>query len=174
MKIDKKTVELIRMGDTKTIEAVYLSYYKLVKYRVLEMVHNNEDADEITQNVFVKVFSRIDQFNTEMKFSTWILNVAKNAAIDFLRTKRFDIEYCDDIPYSSESEEDCVSGELDAVIKRLLTDEEYTIVTYKIYFDFKFSDIAYMLDSNLPIVTGKYYRAIRKLKKNLKEEDFYD
>lgn len=174
MKIGKKIIELIRQGDPRTIEEVYTSYYKLVKFKVFEIVHNNEDADEVTQNVFVKVFGRIDQYDPDMNFGTWIIRVAQTTAIDYLRPKQAQIEYRSDISEWAGSEDKSAGGELDVKIKELLTEEEYNIVTYKIYFDLKFTDIAQMLDLNLPIVTGKYYRAIRKLKKSLKEEDFYD
>lgn len=173
MRVDKKSIELIKKGDRKIIEELYLSYYKLVKYKIYEIVKNNEDAEELTQNVFVKVFSKIDQYNTSMNFATWLIRVATNTAKDHLRSRTIDIEYLGDVSHLSADDGD-EHGDLDIKIKALLSDEEYTIVTYRIYFDFKFTDIARMLNLNLPIITGKYYRAIGKLKKTLKEEDFYD
>lgn len=173
MRVDKKNIELIKRGDRKIIEELYLSYYKLVKYKIYEIVKNNEDAEELTQNVFVKVFSKIEQYDPSMNFVTWLIKVATNTAKDHLRLKTVDVEYMDDVSHLS-TEDGEERGDLDDKIKALLSDEEYTIVTYRIYFDFKFTDIARMLNSSLPIITGKYYRAIGKLKKTLKEEDFYD
>ena len=97
MKIDKKCIRLIIERDQKTIEYVYSSYYKLVKYHVYEIVRNNEDAEELTQDVFIKVFDKIEQYNEKNSFATWIINIAKHTAIDHLRKKRPDIEYVDDI-----------------------------------------------------------------------------
>ncbi len=173
MRVDKKSVELIKRGDRGTTEAVYLSYYKLVKYKIYEIVKSNEDAEDIAQDVFVKAFMHIDSYDTRVNFATWIIAVARNAAIDHLRKRKLEVEYVEDVSVLSAADEDDGGDDLDARIKQLLTEEEYTIVTYKIYFDFKFTDIARMMGSNLAVVTGKYYRAIRKLQKGLRE-DTYD
>ena len=174
MRIDKKCIKLIKQSDPETIEYIYSSYYKLVKYHVYEIVRSNEDAEELTQDVFVKVFDRIEQYDERHSFATWLINIAKHTAIDHLRKKRPDIEYVDDISLFINDNECFLCGELDAKIKNLLSQEEYTMVTYRVYFDLKFADISKMLGISLATVTGKYYRAILKLKKELKEEDFYD
>ena len=173
MKIDKKCIRLIIERDQKTIEYVYSSYYKLVKYHVYEIVRNNEDAEELTQDVFIKVFDKIEQYNEKNSFATWIINIAKHTAIDHLRKKRPDIELVEDVS-TFESKEESFCGELDDKMRALLSEEEYTIVTYRVYFDFKFTEIAKMLKTSIATVTGRYYKAILKLKKSLKEEDFYD
>ena len=160
--MDKKSVELIQRGDRKTIEYIYLRYYKLVKYKAYEMVKNNEDADEITQDVFVKVFKKIDSYDTKQNFVTWLLTITKNTAIDYLKLKIFDTECIEDFSNVSDNAKETNKCDLDDKIKSLLTDEEYMIVIHKIYFELKFSEIAKILNSNLASVTGKYYRAINK------------
>ena len=171
MKIDKKSIMLIKQGDRKTIEYIYSSYYKLVKYKIYEIVRNNEDAEELTQDVFVKVFDRIEQYDVKNSFATWLINIAKNAGIDHLRKRRVDIEYTDDVSSFNDGEENPFSDDLDKKIKELLTEEEYIIVTGRIYFELKFIDIAGMLNANVPSVTSRYYKVISKLKKGLKKED---
>lgn len=174
MKFDKKCIKLIKQSDQKTIEYVYSTYYKLVKYHIYEMVRNNEDAEELTQDVFIKVFERIEQYDNNYSFVTWITNIAKRTAIDYLRKKRPDIEYVDDISVLYDNEEASLFGELDEKMRCLLSEEEYTIVSYRVYFDLKFVDIGKMLNISTATTTSKYYKAIRRLKKELKEEDFYD
>ena len=173
MKIDKKCIRLIVERDQKTIEYVYSSYYKLVKYHVYEIVRNNEDAEELTQDVFVKVFDKIEQYNEKHSFATWLINIAKHTAIDHLRKKRPNIELVEDASIL-ESKEESFCGELDDKMRALLSEEEYIVVTYRIYFDQKFTEIAKMLKTSTATVAGKYYKAILRLKKSLKEEDFYD
>lgn len=173
MKIDKKCIRLIIERDPKTIEYVYSSYYKLVKYHVYEIVRNNEDAEELTQDVFVKVFDKIEQYNEKHSFATWLISIAKHTAIDYLKKKRPEIDFVEDVSVI-EGKEESFCGELDGKMKALLSEEEYTIVTYRVYFDQKFTEIAKMLKISTATATGKYYKAILKLKKSLKEEDFYD
>ena len=175
MKIDKKAIKLIKNGDIKTVETVYSHYYKLVKYTVLKVVSNNEDADEITQDVFVKVFRDIEKFDTKYSFVTWLATIAKNTAIDHTRHKQsVKAELCDDFSSFEGAYEEDFCDELDTKIKKLLTDEEYAVFSYRIYFDFKYIEIASALDISIPAASRRYKSAISKLKRGLDKEDFYD
>ncbi len=175
MKIDKKAIKLIKNGDIKTVEAVYSHYYKLVKYTVLKVVSNNEDADEITQDVFVKVFRDIEKFDTKYSFVTWVVTIAKNTAIDHTRRKQnVKAELCDDLSSFEGAYEEDFRDDLDAKIQNLLTDEEYAVFSYRIYFDFKYIEISRALNISIPAASRRYKSAIFKLKKGLDKEDFYD
>lgn len=175
MVIDRKIVARVKGGDEKTIEKVYNAYYKPVKFVAYGILHSNEDAEEVTQDTFIKAFKKIDSFDTQCKFYNWITAIAKNTAIDRLRRKmNNEIEYLDNIEQVANDDDKSVFGELDAQMQQILTDEEYKIVTCKVYFEFKLKDIAKILDMTLGTVSTKYYRALGKLKKNLKAEDFYD
>ena len=52
------------------------------------MVGNRDDALDLSQEIFVKVFQALDRYNPEYKFSTWLFRIAGNAAIDHLRKRR--------------------------------------------------------------------------------------
>jgi RNA polymerase sigma-70 factor (ECF subfamily) len=52
------------------------------------MIGHREDALDLTQEIFLKVFQALPRFNPEYKFSTWLFRIAGNAAIDHLRKKR--------------------------------------------------------------------------------------
>jgi RNA polymerase sigma-70 factor (ECF subfamily) len=52
------------------------------------MVGNRDDALDLSQEIFVKVFQALDRYNPEFKFSTWLFRIAGNAAIDHLRKRR--------------------------------------------------------------------------------------
>lgn len=179
MKLDKKTIEKIKNNDYDTIESIYSTYYKLVKYIIFQKIQNHNDADDLVQEVFLKVFRKIDTYNPNYKFNNWISEIARNTALDYIKKKQnYDYELLKDdaiiIDDTQNSEHNSINDSLDEKIKSILNDDEYQIVTYRIYFDFKFKDIAKMLDSNVSIVSSKYFRAINKLKKKIRKEDFYE
>lgn len=171
MKINNKTIKLIINKDIKTIEQIYNHYYKLVHFIIFKQVNNKNDIDDLTQEVFIKIFNKINTYKLEYNFTSWISTITKNTAIDFLRKQKETLEFNEDV-YITEDNDN--TYELDKQIKEILNDEEYTIVTHKLYFNFKFKDIAKYLNSNTSSITGKYYRALGKLKKELKKEDYYD
>ena len=178
MKLDRKKVELIKLGDKKTFDEVYLTYYKLVKYIIFDIVKNHEDADDLSQEVFVKVFQKIDTFIPNTEMTPWISSIAKNTAIDFLKNKNSKVSIIlldtPDVVITVEENADCISDAVDEKMKNILDEDEYFILVHKLYLELKFTEIADMLGTNVAKVAGKYYRAIKKLKKELKREDFYD
>ena len=179
MKLDKKTIDNIKNNDYETIEAIYNAYYKLVKYIIYQKISNHEDSEDLVQKVFIKVFTKIDTYNPDYKFNNWITEITKNTVIDFLKSKQntqYEIlENDDELEDTSiVHENELIRDRLDEKIKSILNDNEYFIVSYRIYFDFTFKEIAKMMDSNVSIVSSKYFRAINKLKKYIKKEDFYE
>ena len=177
MKLDRKKMELIKLGDKKTFDEVYLTYYKLVKYIIFDIVKNHDDAEDLSQEVFVKVFQKIDTFIPNTEMTPWISSIAKNTAIDFLKNKNSRVSIILlDTPDAGITVEDadCISDAIDEKMKNILDEHEYFILVHKLYLELKFVEIADMLGTNVAKVAGKYYRAINKLKKELKREDFYD
>ena len=58
---------------------------------VLKMVNNRDDAEDVTIETFGKIFNRLEQYNAEWAFSTWLYRAATNNAVDFMRRKRVEI-----------------------------------------------------------------------------------
>lgn len=178
MKLNRKRIEMIKQNENGAFDEIYLTYYKLVKYVIYELVKSDSDAEDLTQDVFVKVFLRIDTFIPGSDMTSWISSIARNTAKDFLKSKKnkTSIIYTDytDISFADDEDAYCATDELDKKMRTILDDTEYMVVIHRLYFDLKFKDIADMMDENIAKIASKYYRAIGKLKKNLKKEDFYD
>ena len=64
-------------------------YQKQVYNLALRYVQQIEDAEEITQDVFVKVYEQMDQFKGQSQLKTWIYRITVNTSLDFLKSKRF-------------------------------------------------------------------------------------
>jgi RNA polymerase sigma-70 factor (ECF subfamily) len=82
---DELIVELKR-GDRNVQENVYVSYKNDVSAAIKKYVTLQEDVEELTQDVFVKVFRKIDQFNRNSKLKTWIVRIAINTAKNFVES----------------------------------------------------------------------------------------
>ncbi len=67
---------------------LYLQYFKLVYNVAIQYVQNIEDAEEITQDVFVKVHEKLDTFKREADIKTWIYRIAINQSLDFIKAKK--------------------------------------------------------------------------------------
>ncbi len=72
---------------TMTFEQIYNKNVKLVYNLCLQYVHNLEDAEEITQDVFISVHDSLNKFEFQSKISTWIYRIAINKSLDFIKAK---------------------------------------------------------------------------------------
>jgi len=69
-------------------EAIFFEFQKLVYNLALHYVQNVEDAEEITQDVFVKVYNKIDTFKSQSSIKTWIYRICINQSLDFIKSKQ--------------------------------------------------------------------------------------
>ncbi len=79
-----KTIQGDRNAYGQLVERYQHQLYDLV----FKMVNNQEDARDVSQEIFIKVFRSLDKFRYESKFSTWLYRVATNHCLDFLRKKK--------------------------------------------------------------------------------------
>ncbi len=70
-----------------TFEEAYNLYSKLVYNLALQYVQNSEDAEEITQDVYVAVYKSLPSFHQKAELKTWIYRIAINKSLDFIKAK---------------------------------------------------------------------------------------
>ncbi|SDY60384.1 RNA polymerase sigma factor [Tindallia californiensis] len=177
---DDQIVKKILQGETVFFEELVSRYRKPVFSICYRMVRQREESEDLAQEVFVKAYRHLKQYNPERKFSSWILKIATNTTIDALRKKRLET-----IPLEEEIEthrEDAsaektflqqeASQEIETAIDRL--PQEYRIVVLLYHQQGKsYQDIAEILDIPLSMVKNRLFRARKILKtelKKLKEE----
>jgi RNA polymerase sigma-70 factor, ECF subfamily len=85
---DGELVRRILAGEDALFETLVRRYQVRVVSHVTRMVGSREDALDLSQEIFLKVFQALDRFNPAYKFSTWLFRIAGNAAIDHLRKRR--------------------------------------------------------------------------------------
>ncbi len=78
-----------KAGDPEGLHFLYLRYAPDVQRYVNSVVHDQHEAEDITQNVFAKLIKTIGKYEQrEVPFTAWILRVARNAALDHMRSRR--------------------------------------------------------------------------------------
>ena len=78
---DTYYIQRIQAGDTACFACLLDKYSRPVHSLILKVVRNREDAEELAQDVFMKVFKHLSSFKGECSFSTWIYRIAYNTAI---------------------------------------------------------------------------------------------
>lgn len=103
---DAYYIERVQAGDTGCFACLLNRYSRPVHSLILKMVHSKEDAEELAQDVFMKVFRNLSSFKGDCSFSTWIYRIAYNTAISELRRKRQEFVAIEESLISNVSEEE--------------------------------------------------------------------
>ena len=85
---DTYYIQRILAGDTACFACLLDKYSRQVHSLILKVVRNREDAEELTQDVFIKTFRNLSSFKGDCSFSTWIYRIAYNTAISETRRKK--------------------------------------------------------------------------------------
>lgn len=85
---DVALVARVRAGDTAAFEELVAKYDRQIFRTANHITQNREDAEDITQDVFFKAFQKLDQFQGNSKFSTWLVRIAVNESLMRLRKRK--------------------------------------------------------------------------------------
>src|SRR5689334_3727378 len=96
---DGQIVEMI-LGGNQEVFAILVERYKdAVQNLAYRMLGNATEAEDVTQETFVRAFTQLGTYKPVHKFSTWLLSIASHLAIDQLRRRRFLALPLDDVPF---------------------------------------------------------------------------
>lgn len=130
-------IHRILKGETSLYEYFLDKYSQQVFILIIRIVENQEDAEELTQDTFLKAFEHLSSFKAESSFSTWIYRIAYNTAISATRKRKQELIVMDsamlmnisdqqiDDALNDESEERV--GKLNKAIKKLDAEERTLI-----------------------------------------------
>lgn len=85
----------VKEGDTAAFSALIDEYKSMAFTLAMKLMHTREDAEEVTQDAFVKAYRKINQFEGKAKFSTWLYTIVYNTALTRLRKKKLPINDSD-------------------------------------------------------------------------------
>lgn len=87
-KKEQQLIDDYLKGDKKSLEILIQQYLKPIYSFVYRYIGGAEEAEDITQEVFLRMWRNLKKFNHQKSFKTWIFSIAKNASIDFFRKKK--------------------------------------------------------------------------------------
>jgi RNA polymerase sigma-70 factor, ECF subfamily len=157
-------------GDDEAIRFLYVRYKDNVYGYVLSFVRDPHDAEDVTQHVFLKLMSVIHKYQArEVPFTSWLLRVARNAALDHLRQRRAVL--CEEVYASSHEADD--SGRdrrwgLEHALKAL-PDEQRNVVILRHLVGLTPGEIAQRMGRSEASIHGLHHRARKAMRRELIE-----
>jgi len=173
-----KIAQLVTQNDNDSRRALFEAYYKRTFAVVYNILRRRENAEDITQDAFIKAFQNLHQLQDETKFGAWLAVIASNLARNYLKREK-KILLTDELPEirsapaSNDTEEAAMrSLEVDRVraAVRALPPDQYQVIVLQYYYDLKVDEIAAMLNIRAGTVKSRLFRARQKLADSLEPE----
>lgn len=177
---DQHYITLVINGDTHAFSILVDSYKDLVFTLTLRMLKNREEAEEVSQDTFIKVYKSLNKFKGDSKFSTWIYKVAYNACLDrikknkkFLNDVSIDTFTTNQIKSFDNALDNLEIKEREKAIKScmdLLPSDDSFLLTLYYFEELSLDEIAKIMRITPNNVKVKLFRSRNKLADILKEK----
>lgn len=174
---DLALMELIKNGDDAAFEELLMRHHQLVYRLAYRFLNDSPEAEDITQEVFLRVFKAARTYSPKAKFSTWLYTITKNLCFNALRKKRsvaiYSIEdemlpempSIDESPLSKLEEAEVKKRVLDAV-KELPANLRIAVLLLK-YHNLSYEEVAEILECTVNAVKLRIHRAKKFLAQSI-------
>lgn len=182
--MSNKDLELIaNLKDVKTRELAFQSlvqkYQERLYWHIRKIVLNHEDADDILQNTFIKVWRSIDKFREESSLYTWLYRIATNESITLINSnkRRSLIPMNDTSEFLMNNLETDVYFDGDDIQKRLqeaiikLPEKQRIVFNLRYFEEMKYEDMSKVLDTSVGALKASYHHAAKKIEEYLTKND---
>lgn len=186
-----RCMERMKQGDKEALREIYVAYAGFLFHLILGIVGNRENAEDVTSEFFIKLWDIADKYVPGTGHRAWLSRIARNMAVDFLRSHKREIPYdvgeqeFETLSASDDgakergrmgggvSQSDNRDATAEEAVSNLTVQEalerlkpaEREIVHLKIIGDMSFEEIAGLLEIPMGTVTWRYREAIKKLRR---------
>ena len=177
---DHELLEMLRdpLRRNAGVSEFIRQFQKPVYYYIRRMVLSHEDADDLSQVVFIKAWKGIDGFRGDSKLSTWVYRIAHNECITFLRNAKrimnvdaVDIEKSlgnalqSDVLFSGDE----IQARLQTAIA-LLPEKQKAVFIMRYYDELKYEEMAEITGTSVGALKASYHHAVQKIESFLIEK----
>jgi RNA polymerase sigma-70 factor (ECF subfamily) len=174
---DIKLMERCSKGDRQAFETLLVRYEKPVFNAAYRMLNSPDDARDVTQTVFLKVFEHIDQYDPRYRFFSWIYRITLNESINWLKkANRLDALDGDTADTSGGPEQEASNAELgEGMQAALMTiSEDYrAVIVLKHLLGCSYQEISEVLEISESKVKSRLFTARKLLQQSLTERGLH-
>lgn len=150
-------------------------YQRPLYTHVRNMVLNHDDADDVLQNTFVKIFQNLKNFKGESKLYSWMYRIATNEAINFIniRSKKSGIsneELKENLVKNLESDVDYDGDEIQLKLQKAvakLPEKQQQVFKMKYFEELKYEEMSEILGTSVGALKASYFHAVKKIEEFL-------
>jgi RNA polymerase sigma-70 factor (ECF subfamily) len=174
---DKELLEKLRNPETRNygFNLLVRTYQQRVYWHIRKMVIDHDDADDLTQEVFIKIHKSIGNFREDSQLYTWIYRITTNECLSFLQRKkrRFFLpigdvakELSDKLDHGPHISGDEIQRKLQKALLRL-PDKQRLVFNMKYFDDMSYEDISQITSTSVGALKASYHHAVKKIEEFL-------
>lgn len=177
---DKELLQKIRDPETRNygFNLLVREYQQRVYWHVRKMVIDHDDADDLTQEIFIKIHRYIDSFREDSQLFTWIYRIATNECLSFLNRKkrRFFLPIGDvqqELMAKLETSDNISADEIQLKLQKALLklpDKQRLVFNMKYFDELPYEKIAEITDTSVGALKASYHHAVKKIEEYLSQE----
>ena len=158
--------------QNEAFKKLVYEYQKPLYYHIRNIVLNHDDADDVLQNTFIKVFSNIQNFKGESKLFSWIYRIATNESLTFIeqRARKQGISNEELQQKSINKLESDVYFEGDIIQLKLQKAIASLPEKQQLVFKMKYENMSEILDTSVGALKASYHHAVKKIEEYLKND----
>ncbi len=171
--MEELIIEKIREEETRNygFNLLVREYQERIYWHVRKMVIDHDDANDLVQEIFVKVWKNLSKFREDSRLYTWLYRIATNECLNFLKKKKrrflmpihdLEGELTEKLKSSAELSGDEVQMKLQKALLKL-PDKQRMVFNMKYFDDMKFTDIAEITGTSVGALKANYHHAVKKI-----------
>lgn len=174
---DKEMTDMIADARTRRegFEALVRQYSEPLYWKIRHIVITHEDADDVLQNAFLKIWKSLDSFQGKSSLSTWLYRIAINETLDFLRHQRQSAmssvddnkKVANQLMADDYFDGDRMHAWLQEAVAQL-PEVQRTVFVMKYFDEMKYSEISEFLGTSQGALKASYHLAVKKITEYLK------
>jgi RNA polymerase sigma factor (sigma-70 family) len=176
---DEEIVRLFRdpVSRDSALSALIKKYQKPLYWHIRKIVIDHDDADDVLQNTFIKIWKGLDNFKGESELYTWLYRIGTNEALTFLRQKAkantqsiHPIEY--QLSKSLESDTYFKGDEIQLKLQKAilsLPEKQRIVFNLRYYDEMPYEKMSQVLETSVGALKASYHHAAKKVEDYLKE-----
>lgn len=170
---DQELIEKLSGEETRNFAFNQLvrKYQERVYWHIRKMVLDHDDADDVVQEVFIKVWKNLHSFRADSKLYTWIYRIATNECLNFLKKKRrasffsigdFEDSLVSKLDHSVTVDGDQIEMKLQKALLKL-PDKQRLVFNMKYFDEMKYEDMAEITGTSVGSLKASYHHAVKKI-----------
>ena len=173
---DTELLQRFRKGDREAFAALVIRYQKPIYNAAFWVLRKAEDASDVTQTVFLKVVERLDDYDPNYKFFSWIYRIAVNESLNLLRRNRREEPLDDDVELPGSERNNPESRVGAAEVSRLirsammrLSTKDRVVLSLRHFSECSYQEISQILELDEKTVKSRLFEARHRLRDMLKD-----